>query len=74
MKIFDRKYRPEIFKRQTYFFVKIGMRGCNKENVPKKVLNPSLYFAVVSFLEPRKVSVCVKQIFPLIFIVDKTGF
>ena len=29
-----------------------------------------------TFLEPRKVSVCesVKQIFPLIFIVDETGF
>ena len=68
--------RVEIFKRQIYFFVKIGMRGCNKKKVPKKFLNPSLYFAVVSFLEPRKLSVCesVKQIFPLIFIVDETGF
>ena len=47
------------------------MRGCNKKNVPKTFLNPSLYFAVVSFMEDRKVRVCesVKQIFPLIFIV-----
>ena len=63
----------KIFDQETdLFFVKIGMRGCNKKNVPKTFLNPSLYFAEVSFLEPRKVRVCesVEQIFPLIFIVD----
>ena len=78
MKIFDRKYRPASrnFQETDLFFVKIGMRGCNKKNVPKTFLNPSSYFAVVSFLESRKVRVCenVNQIFPLIFIVNETGF
>ena len=78
MKIFDWKYRPASwnFQETELFFVKIGMLGCNKKNVPKTFLNPSLYFAVVSSLESGKVRVCesVKQIFPLIFIVDETGF
>ena len=78
MKIFDRKYTPASwnFQETDLFFVKIGLRGCNKKSVQKKFLNPSLYFAVVSFLEPRKVRVCesVKQILPLIFYSGRNWF